>query len=231
MKPTALVALVLSLLLAHGAAAQIVGHAPESSPYQDIEDPRNLSFFGGYLLAPYTRGHVNPHSGPLAGIRWDIHIGGPAYFEARWAHVFTDHDVTFPTEPPTIRDHGTKPTQLNLVDVGMALNLVGERTWHGLIPVINVDVGVATDLGAARDSALFRFGTQFEMSAGAGIRWVPGGPIQMRFDVTDYFYATRYPGSFRGTTAGPPVVPANAALTAWRQNLAPTVGLSLTAFR
>lgn len=223
--------LVLSLLLAHSAAAQIVGHAPESSPYLDIEDPRSLTFFGGYLLAPYTRGHVNPHSAPLAGVRWDIHIGGPAYFEARWAHVFSEHDVTLPNEPPAIRDIGKKPTQLNLVDVGMAINLVGERTWHHLIPLINVDVGVATDLGAPRDSAKFHFGTQFEMSAGAGIRWVPGGPIQARLDVTDYFYATRYPGTFRGTTAGPPVVPANAALTAWRQNIAPTLGISFTAFR
>lgn len=223
--------IALSLLVAQSAAAQIVGHAPESSPYLDIEDPRVLTFYGGYLLAPYTRGHINPHSGPLAGVRWDIHVGGPAYFVARWAHVFTDHDVTLPDEPPAIRDHGTKPTQLNLVDVGMALNLVGERTWHHLIPLINVDVGLATDLGAARDSAKFRFGTQFMMSAGAGIRWVPGGPLQARLDVTDYFYATRYPGSFRGTTAGPPVVPANAALTAWRQNIAPTLGFSLTAFR
>ncbi len=225
------IALVFSLLLAQSAAAQIVGHAPESSPYLDIEDPRVLTFFGGYLFAPYTRGHVNPHSAPLAGVRWDIHVGGPAYFEARWAHAFSEHDVTLPNEPPSIRDIGTKSTQLNLVDVGMALNLVGERTWHHLIPLINVNVGVATDLGAPRDSAKFRFGTQFEMSAGAGIRWVPGGPIQARLDVTDYFYATRYPGTFRGTTAGPPVVPANAALTAWRQNIAPTLGFSLTAFR
>jgi hypothetical protein len=221
----------LLFLLARTAGAQLVGHLPESSPYLDIEDPRNLSFYGGYLMAPYTPGHVNPHSGPLAGIRWDIHLGGPAYFEARWAHLFTDHDVTVPTLPPLERDLGTKPTQLNLVDVGAALNLVGERTWHHLIPVINVNVGVATDLGAARDSAKFRFGTQFLMSGGGGIRWVPGGPIQMRFDFADYFYATRYPGTFRNTDAGAPVVSATEALTAWRQNLAFTAGLSLTAFR
>jgi len=225
-------ALVLFLLLARSAAAQIVGHAPESSPYLDIEDPRNLSFYGGYLLAPYTPGHVNPHSGPLAGIRWDIHLGGPAYFEARWAHVFTEHDVTVPTLPAQVRDIGSKPTQLNLVDVGLALNLVGERTWHHLIPVINVGFGLATDLGAARDSAKFRFGTQFEMTAGGGIRWVPGGPIQLRFDVADYFYATRYPGSFRGVTGtNDGVIKPTQALTAWRQNIAPTVGLSFTAFR
>jgi hypothetical protein len=223
-------ALVLCLL-ARSVAAQLVGHEPESSPYLDIQDPRSLSFYGGYLLAPYTPGHVNPHSGPLAGIRWDIHIAGPAYFEARWAHVFTDHDVTVPTLPPDVRDIGTRPTQLNLVDVGGVLNLVGERTWHHVIPLINVNVGVGTDLGAPRDSAGFRFGTQFEMSAGGGVRWVPGGPFQMRFDFADYFYGVRYPGTFRGTTAGNPVVNANQALTAWRQNLAFTGGLSLRAFR
>jgi hypothetical protein len=224
-------ALLLFLLAPGLAAAQIVGHSPESSPYLDIEDPRNLSFFGGYLLAPNTPGHVNPQSGPLAGIRWDIHLAGPAYFEARWAHLFTDHYVTVPDLPPAERDLGPKNTQLNLVDVGAVLNLVGERTWHHVIPVINVNLGVATDLGAARDSAKFRFGTQFLMSAGGGIRWVPGGPIQMRFDIADYFYATRYPGTFRNTDAGPPVVNADQALTAWRQNLAFTAGLSLTAFR
>jgi hypothetical protein len=229
MKP---LALVLSLLIARISAAQIVGHAPESSPYLDIEDPRNLSFYGGYLLAPYTPGHVNPHSGPLAGVRWDIHLGGPAYFEARWAHVFTDHDVTFPDQPPAIRDHGTKPTQLNLVDVGVVLSLVGERTWHHLIPVINAGFGLATDLGAARDSARFRFGTQFQLTAGGGIRWVPGGPIQVRVDVADYFYATRYPTSFRGAVgANNAVIKPTQALTAWRQNIAPTLGLSFTAFR
>jgi hypothetical protein len=221
----------LLFLLGRTAAAQLVGHSPESSPYLDIEDPRNLSFYGGYLIAPNTPGHVNPQSGPLAGIRWDIHLGGPAYFEARWAHLFTDHEVTVPTLPITERDLGTKPTQLNLVDVGAALNLVGERTWHHVIPVINVNFGVATDLGAARDSAKFHFGTQLMMSAGGGIRWVPGGPIQMRFDLADYFYATRYPGTFRSTAAGTPVVNADQALTAWRQNLAFTAGLSLTAFR
>jgi hypothetical protein len=224
-------ALVLPLLLARSLAAQVVGHEPESSPYLDIQDPRNLSFYGGYLLAPYTPGHVNPHSAPLAGIRWDIHLAGPAYFEARWAHVFSEHDVTVPTLPITERDLGTKPTQLNLVDVGAVLNLAGERTWHHLIPVINVNVGVATDLGAAHDSAGFRFGTQFMMSSGGGIRWVPGGPIQIRLDVADYFYATRYPGTFRDNSTDHPVVSATQALTAWRQNLAPTLGISLTAFR
>jgi hypothetical protein len=220
-----------ALLLARSAAAQVVGHMPESSPYLDIQDPRNLSFYGGYLYAPFTPGHINPHSGPLAGVRWDIHLGGPVYFETRWAHLFTEHDVVVPTLPVTSRDRGTKNTQLNFVDVGAALNLVGERTWHHIIPVINVNVGLATDLGAARDTAKFRFGTQFMMSAGGGIRWVPGGPIQLRFDFADYFYATKYPDSYRSTTGGDPVIPADKALTAWRQNLAGTLGVSFTAFR
>ncbi len=223
--------IALLLLLASGAAhGQVVGHTPDASPYVDISDPRNLSFYGGYFLAPDVPGHVQPHSGPLAGVRWDIHLGGPAYFEARWAHVFTEHNVVIPTFPPATRDVGTKDVGLNLVDVGVALNVIGERTWHHLIPVINANVGVATDLGAPRDSGGFHFGTQFMMSAGGGLRFVPGGPLQARIDIADYFYATRLPGSFRDVTAGAPVVNANQALTAWRQNLAFTFGLSLTAF-
>jgi hypothetical protein len=213
------------------AAQQEVGSAPESSPYRDIEDPRSLSFYGGYFHAPEIPGNEQPHSAPLAGVRWDIHLAGPAYFEVRYARVFSDHEVVNPLLPPISRDLGLRTSPINLVDVGMALSLVGERTWHRLMPVINVNVGTATDFFAARDAGEFRFGTQLMMSLGGGIRYIPGGPLQFRVDVGDYFYPTHLPGSFRSTDGGNPVINTDQALTAWRQNLGVNAGFSIRAFR
>jgi hypothetical protein len=219
----------LLFLVTSGVAHAQIGYAPEDSPFRDFEETQVLSLTGGYLWAPNVPGNVNPHSAPMAGLRYDLHVFGPAYFEARWMHAFSTRDVINPLNPPYARLlQSGKSSPLNLIDVGMALNLTGQRTTHSLVPVIDLDAGLATDLGAPHDSSGFRFGNAIELSGGFGLRYLPSWTkLKFRLDLTDYLYDTKLPDSYRTSVDGSSVVTPSQSLTAWRQNIAVTLGVSL----
>lgn len=226
---------VASVLLVAGRVAQAqdqVGYAPQDSPFRDFDEKMNLSLTGGYLWTGNVPGNVNPHSAPMAGLRYDLHLVGPAYFEARWMHAFSQRDVINPLNPPFDRLLGTKASPLNLIDVGVALNLTGMRTTHSLVPVVNLNFGVATDLGAPHDAGGYRFGTALELSGGFGFRYIPTWTkLKFRLDFTDYLYDTKLPDSYRTEVDGSSVVSTTQSLTAWRQNLALTFGVGVPIFK
>src|SRR4051812_35776661 len=73
-----LLAAGLAAAIASPAAAQ-VGHLPTNSPFRDLTFSQALTIFGGTYVAAKDLAGVAPRSGPLAGVGYDAHIGGPAY--------------------------------------------------------------------------------------------------------------------------------------------------------
>jgi hypothetical protein len=215
------------------AHAQMVGYQPGDSPYRDFDEKGNLAVVGGYLFSPSIPGNVGPQSAPMIGLRYDYHIIGPAYIEGRWYHAFSERNVINPDLPSFDRTiQKNLSVGVNLIDVGLALNLTGMRTTHSLVPVVNLNVGIASDLGAPHDVGGYRFGTNFAMSAGLGMRYIPrGSRFKFRVDIGDYLYSTHLPDSYRDVTGGPPVVSTTQSLTPWRQHLALTAGASFALFR
>jgi hypothetical protein len=214
------------------AHAQLVGYQPGDSPYRDFDEKGNLSFTGGYLWSPSIPGNVQPKSAPMVGLRYDYHVFGPAYVEGRWYYAFSNRDVINPDNPPGDRIiQRNLGVGVNLIDVGFAINLTGMRTTHSLVPVINVNTGIASDLGAPHDVGGYRFGTNFDLSAGLGFRYIPPkSRFKLRFDFSDYLFATKQPASYRDAVGGAPVVSTTQSLTPWRQHLALTGGVSVALF-
>lgn len=232
---TVLAATALALLPALPAAtagAQDVGYPPEESPYRDVIYRQELTLFGGFYRAGKDPEGVAPQSGPMGGVHYELRIGGPANVYGRLGLVRTERDVVDPASPPEQRDAGQRDVNLLLADVGLVLNLTGQKSWRGFVPHLNGGVGVVSDLVEA-DGGGFRLGTPFAIAFGAGVKWVSRGDLQLRVDVRDHLYQVRYPESYYVAPAPgvEPVRAAGEAQNVWKHNVALTVGASYLFFR
>ena len=219
--------------IATTAGAQ-VGHLPQNSPYRDIETRHEFTFFGGYYSAGEDPIAVAPRDGQLFGVRYQLHVGGPAFLMARWSHVNSERFAIDPTKTGDARQLGKRHVSINLYDVDLALNLTGEKSWHHIIPVVNFGAGIAS-CGCSVESDPYTFGTPFAFTFGGGLRYVPGGRFQLSVDLNDYLYQLKYPNAYyvipTGGTAADAAVAGNQARSFWKNNRALTVGASVLFFR
>jgi hypothetical protein len=220
----------LALALVATTARAQVGHLPDNSPYRDIENSQELTFFGGRYTAGLDPIGVAPRGGPMYGLRYELHIGGPALLTARWAHVNSERFPIDPTKSGAARDLGRKSVGLNLLDLGLALNLTGQKSFHHIVPVINLGAGVAS-CSCTVSPDPYTFGTPFAFSFGGGLRYVPGGRFQLRADWGDYLYQLKYPTAYYITPATGTAAASTEARSFWKNNRAFTLGASLLFFR
>jgi hypothetical protein len=216
--------------IASTARAQ-VGHLPESSPYRDLETRQEFTFFGGHYNSAKDPIGIAPRDGPMFGIRYQIHVGGPAFLVAHWSHINTERFAIDPTKIGAARQLGKQNVSVNLYDIDLALNLTGEKSFHHIVPVVNLGAGVAT-CGCSVENDPYTFGTPFAFSFGGGLRYVPGGRFQLTLDWNDYLYQTKYPIKYYVIPAGgPAAVTGDQARSFWKSNRALTLGASLLFFR
>jgi hypothetical protein len=235
--PTAAAAALLALAAAPLGAQ--VGYTPPESPFQDIEYRQELTAFGGYLRAASDEAGVAPQSGPAVGLRYELRIGGPAQLYVRAMRAASERRLLDASAAdPTARITGSRSEALYAADAGISLNLTGQKSWHGLVPLVNVGAGIASDFEGDADRQTdstqrgYKFGTPFALSFGGGVRWVPGGRFQLRADVTDYLYQVKYPASFFTAPTGlTPVLGPDVKQNQWKNNLAFTLGASVLFFR
>ena len=222
----------LALVFVATTAGAQVGHLPQNSPFRDVETRQELTFFGGHFNAGGDPAGVAPRGGPMYGLRYEIHVGGPAFLMARWSHVNSERFPVDPTKIGAAAQLGKKSVSLNLYDVNLAVNLTGEKSFHHIIPIVNFGAGVAS-CGCAVASDPYKFGTPFAFSVGGGLRYVPGGRFQIRADWNDYLYQIKYPDKYyivpTGATAA--VVGPRQSRSFWKNNGALTVGASFLFFR
>ncbi|HEU4631556.1 MAG TPA: hypothetical protein VFS08_17510 [Gemmatimonadaceae bacterium] len=232
LRPTALPLAALLAAAASTARAQDVGSTPAESPFRDIVYRQEMTAFGGYYAASEDPVGVAPQSGPMFGLRYEIRLGGPAQFYARAAVARSERTVIDPTKAPDERTVGTDRLALGLLDVGISMNLTGQKSWHHLVPVVAGGLGVATSF-EGEDAGGYRFGTPFALTFGGGVRWVPGGRFQLRADITDHLYQIRYPGTYYTppATGVPAVLTPSQKQNVWKHNAALTVGFSYLFWR
>lgn len=223
---------LFAIPFAAAVASAQVGYTPERSPFRDLQYGQELTAVGGYFAASKDPGRVAPQSGPLLGVHYEVHVGGPAYFTAELSNVFSKRTIVDPTKAAAQRIVGTRNESLLLSDVGLALNLTGQKSLHRLVPLLKGGIGVASDLKGA-DVGGYRFGTTFAFVFGAGLKWVPGGRLQLRADVTDYLYQIQYPSSYftATTSGGTTFLPVGQARSMYKHNAALTLGASYLFFR
>ena len=209
------------------AAAQDVGYMPANSPFRDLEHRQEVTVFGGYYAASADPVGVAPQSGPMLGLFYAIRLGGPAQFYARVAGVQSERTVLDPSKGPGQRVVEQRSITLGLADLGIELNVTGQKSWHSLVPVLNAGLGIASDF-QSNDVGGFKLGTPFALQLGGGIRWVPGSRLQVRADVVDHLYQVRYPNSYfqAPSTNVDPIRDPRDKQNVWTNNAALTVGIS-----
>ncbi|HEY3746187.1 MAG TPA: hypothetical protein VGL17_08105 [Gemmatimonadaceae bacterium] len=216
------------------AAAQAVdvGYSPPKSPFRDLEYHQELTLFGGYYSAAKDPAGAAPKSAQMEGIRYEITVGGPAQIYARLARVNSQRNVIDASAPAATRQLGVQSWPVYLFDAGLSLNLTGQRSFHGVVPVITAGGGLVSDLDKSIDADPFNLGTNFAFSFGAGLRMVPGGRFQIRADAGTYLYQIKYPTLYYVTASdGTAVLPSDQAKSFWKRNGALSLGVSYLLFR
>lgn len=224
---------VLAFVVALPVSAQVsVGYPPARSPYRDLEFHHEMTLFGGYFRPGADPAGVAPRGGPLAGIRYEAAVGGPAQLVVRLAEAFSDRNVIDPTQPEASRNLGVRTWPVYLADAGISLNLTGQRSYHGIVPVIYTGLGIATDAGRKVDEDPYRLGTTFAISLAGGLRLVPGGRLQIRADAGTYLYQIKYPTAYYVLASdNTSVLDNDQAKNFWKRNWAFTLGVSYLLFR
>jgi hypothetical protein len=211
--------------------AQVVGTLPDQSPFLDLHESARLGIVAGWLVGGHDDVGVNAKSAPTLGVRYDLPIGGPVYATGMVFGATTSRAIFDYTKPAAARNVGTQSFALVNANVALALSLTGKRTWHHLQPLVNIGVGLASGLGDKADVSGYSFGTAFEFSYGAGVRYVTGGRSEFRLDINQYWWGLKYPPLYRSTQGDPIAIKPTGSLSSWTANSALTLGWSYRAFR
>ena len=208
------------------AGAQ-VGYPPARSPYLDLFYTQEITAIAGYYVGRGDPAGVAPGNGVLVGAHYEWRLGGPALFTSEIARIGSRRLVRDPALPPATRNLGERDWPLYSADVGLAMSLTGAKSWHNIVPEVKAGLGVITDLKGKSDVGGFKHGTRFALTWGGGVRFVPGGKLQLRADVTNRLYSLSYPETYyqRTATNGNPILTGESK-SVWRNNPAFTLGLS-----
>ncbi|HUQ45670.1 MAG TPA: hypothetical protein VM033_03395 [Gemmatimonadaceae bacterium] len=221
----ALLYTVVALLVTLPAAAQ-VGHKPADSPYADLEHKQEITWLFGYLRARHDPAGVAPRSAPMVGLRYELNLVGPLALSADLTRSFSNRQALDPARPSATRGLGTRSAPVTSADLALALDLTGRKSWHRLVPQVRAGLGVVS--GRAKDdSSGFSFGTPFAFSFGGGLKFVPGGRVQLRMDVTERVFKLSYPDSYyRKASDNTSVLAESTPRSFYTHHAALTVGVS-----
>jgi hypothetical protein len=218
--------LIVALVAFSGAGAQ-VGYPPTRSPYRDVETSQEITLIGGYFSPHRDPANAAPQGGALVGVHYEWRASGPAHLTAELARMSSERRLIDPARTGAARELGTVQRPLYAAEAALGMALTGARSWHGFVPEVKSGVGFVSDFRTKTDSGGFKFGTRFALSLGAGIRWVPGGNLQVRADWNDRLYTIAYPDAYYvAPTGGPAVVATGQAKSFWTNNSAFTLGIS-----
>src|SRR3954465_2044170 len=152
---------VLTLLVAAAAARSAgaqVGYDPKRSPYRDIAETQEVTFFTGYYKAKADPGGVAPQSGAIVGTHYAWRAGGPAHLTFDFARVSSQRAVLDPERSacPTgtagnCKVVGTFHWPVYLIDAGLAMSLTGARSFFRIVPEIRAGAGLASDFHTESD--------------------------------------------------------------------------------
>lgn len=186
---------LVALFAAALPASAQVGYDPAHSPFRDLEHRQELTWLVGYLRARHDPASVAPRSATLTGVRYELNLTGPLDLSADLTRSFSERLKLDPAKPAATREQGMQSAPVYAADVALALDLTGRKSWHYLVPQIRAGVGLVSSR-AKDDSSGYSFGTPFAFNFGGGLKFVPGGRLQLRMDLTDRIFKLSYPDSY-----------------------------------
>lgn len=216
------------LLLALPLRAQLVGHLPAESPFEDVTGRHLLGAQLGFFVAGSDPAGVAPGSGLALIGRYEFAVPGPLVLLARVAYApGLERTVKDPLLTGAARNVGTRQESLVMFDVGMALSLTGEKAWRGLAPRVYGNLGMVGSTNSGFDVGGYRFGPKFMPNYGVAVRGVRAGKWEWYADLNHVFWRMQYPGSYTddGATVQPSII-GTGKTNPWSGNLMLTVGIT-----
>lgn len=216
------------LLVASPLAAQVVGHLPTASPYEDIAGKHLFALQAGWVLPGRDPAGVGPKSGLMFIGRYEYDVAGPLWMTARSGLApGLARNVKDPLLTGAARDLGERVEPLFFLDGGLALSLTGDKAWRGLAPRLHGNIGLVASLNSEYDVGGYRFGPKFITSWGLSMRGVTGGAWEWNADLTHALWRMQYPIAYTddGTTADPSIL-GTGKKNPWNGNLMLTVGFT-----
>ena len=226
-------ALTFATLSASGSrvSAQVVGALPERSPFADVTGGHRVGIVAGYMATGRDPAGVGPKGGPMLGVRYDLHAGGPAYLSARFFGFSSERDILDYTKKAAQRRVGTQSGAIGGTELGLTLAATGDRSWRRLQPLVHAGVGLVFGIGDRNDVSGYRFPTAFSFSWGLGARYVTGRNSQLRADVSWLHWGIKYPESYRSTEGDTVAIRPSGTLSPGTWNRALTVSWTWGIFR
>ena len=208
--PALLLALAAGLPAA--GAAQEVGNPPDRSPYRDIFFHQGVTVFAGRFDGNLGRAGVGAMPGFALGAQLAIRLSGPVDFwvtlaqaQSRRLTILADTAVT---HTDSARNGPRIDMPLLFADIGLGLNITGDKTWHGFAPYVGANLGIAAPTHKVTDPGGFQVGTNFAIAPAIGTRYFLSRSLALRFEVRDYFFRYQYPLAYFDSLnlhyAGPP---------------------------
>ena len=236
-------AVIVALMTLSADAFAQVGYPPTQSPYRDLRETMEFTFYSGYYRAKKDPARVAPVSGPMIGAHYQWRAGGPAHLTVDIARVSSERKVLDPEKnsptgpgdgpaPCSVKDDFCKSAgvyrwPLYMLDGGVAMALTGERSFLRLVPEVKAGIGIVSDFHSEVDVGQFGFGTRFALTWVAGLRVLPGGRYSFRADISNRLYSVKYPISYYvPADDGTLIFTAQQNRSAWLNNPAFTIGVS-----
>ncbi len=224
---TRLCAAMFAVMLVAAPVAAQVGYIPAQSPYLDLPWKQSFStFIGGFDTGRDPAG-VGPRPGWLAGVRYDVRLGGPVSLVARISTAPTSRRVLDPTKAIAARHVSDQSGELLAADLGLAINLTGQKSYHRIVPVLSGGVGLVSDFHGTPDVGAYRFGTKMLLTWGLGVRYHTQGRWEPRIDFTNYVWQLQYPASYEAVAAdGSKAILSTGKKSPWMGNHLWSVGMT-----
>lgn len=225
--------LVVLLGFASPLAAQ-VGHLPTASPFEDLRGRMAVTFSTGILAMAGDPAGVAPRSGPVFSARYEFFVTGPLWLQSRVTYApKLERTYKDPLFTGTENYDGTSRRPLTIADIGIGMNLTGNKSWNRVVPQFHTALGVVSGGTHQFDVGGYRFGTKFTANYGLGVRYVTGSAWEWHGDITHQWWKYTYPDSYRNEdSANPePILTDTRSLTHWRGNMQLSFGVSRFFFR
>lgn len=224
---------LLAAFVAAPLGAQVVGHTPENSPFEDLRGRQALTLFTGLIAPGGDPAGVGPRTGMQLSARYELLLTGPLWLQARATYAPSlDRTMKDPVLVGAARNVGTSTRPLAALEAGFGLNLTGNKSWHRVVPQVHTGFGWVTGGTSEFDVGGYKFGNKFTVSYGVGARIVTGRAWELSADVTHLFWKYKYPEDYTGSGgSGDNSILQGGALGPWQGNAVLSFGVSRFFFR
>ena len=175
--------------------AQQVGTSPERSPFTDILTHEGFTMFAGRFAGNPGAAGTGARPGFMLGTRLQVRLSSALDIWATMGEVWTRR-LRIDASGDTAKNMGNLNVRLIAADLSLALNLTGDKTWHGLAPYVALGAGIAAPSAKVVDPGGFELGTSIAVVPTIGTRFFISRSLALRFEARDYYYRYSFPLSF-----------------------------------